>query len=249
MGKVLIEKLLRSCSDLKQVLVLMRPKRGKSGAERVEELSKIPLFEKLLEENPKALEKLVPVYGDISMENLGLSNDDLSLVVRETSVVFHFAATLNFEAPIKTAVHMNIKGLDYVINLSKQMKNLKIVVHLSTAFCNPDQAVMKEKVYDFNMKPRQLIEVLDNLSDDIVESFEKKLISTHPNTYTYTKRLGELLVVEEYANLPICIVRPSIGELKRMFEITQYHMMSNSIYSQVFPTIAEPIPGWVRSNF
>jgi alcohol-forming fatty acyl-CoA reductase len=213
MGKVLIEKLLRSCSDLKQILVLMRPKRGKTGAERIEAFSNIPMFQKLLEKDPGALKKLVPVYGDISEENLGLSNDHMSLIVRETNVVMHFAATLNFEAPIKTAVKMNIKGLESVINLSKQMKNLNVIVHLSTAYCNTDQDVMTEKLYDFDMKPRQLMAILDGLSDEIVDTFEKKLIlKTHPNTYTYTKRLGELMVAEEHKNLPICIVRPSIGE-------------------------------------
>lgn len=216
MGKVLIEKLLRSCSDLKQILILMRPKRGKTGAERLEEFSKIPLFEKLVQENPEAMKKLVPVYGDISVVDLGLSNDDLSLVVRETSVVFHFAATLNFEAPLKTAVQMNVRGLDYALNLSKQMKNLKAFVHLSTAFCNPDQKVMRERVYDFDMQPRKLMDILDNFSDEIVDSIEKKLIATHPNTYTYTKRLGELLVSAEHKNLPVCIVRPSIGKFEEV---------------------------------
>jgi alcohol-forming fatty acyl-CoA reductase len=216
MGKVLIEKLLRSCRDLKQILVLMRSKRGQSGAERIEAFSKLPLFEKLLKENPKALEKLLPVYGDVSEANLGLSNDHLSLVVRETNVVFHFAATLNFNAPIKTAVQMNIRGLDYVLNLSKQMRNLRVLLHLSTAFCNPDQDIMREKVYDFSMKPRQLMAVIDNLDDNVMDVFEKKLIVSHPNTYTYTKRLGELLVAEEFKTLPVCIVRPSIGEIVRL---------------------------------
>lgn len=216
MGKVLIEKLLRSCSDLKQILILMRPKRGKTGAERIAEFSNIPVFEKLLADNPEALKKLVPVYGDIAEENLGLSNDHLSLVLRETNVVFHFAATLNFEAPIKTAVQLNIKGLDWVMKLSRQMENLDVVVHLSTAFCNPDQKVVHEKVYDFDMKPRQLIKTVDGLSDDNAVNFEKKhIFTTHPNTYTYTKRIGELLIDEEHGNLPICIVRPSIGERKK----------------------------------
>lgn len=44
MGKVLLEKLLYSCSDLKEILILMRPKREKSGAQRVEEFKKIPVL-------------------------------------------------------------------------------------------------------------------------------------------------------------------------------------------------------------
>lgn len=37
-GKVLIEKLLRSCPDLAQIYVLMRPKKGKSQEERLEQM-------------------------------------------------------------------------------------------------------------------------------------------------------------------------------------------------------------------
>jgi fatty acyl-CoA reductase len=45
MGKVLIEKLLYSCSELKEIIILMRPKRGKSANQRVEDLSKLPVSE------------------------------------------------------------------------------------------------------------------------------------------------------------------------------------------------------------
>lgn len=47
----------------------------------------------------------------------------------------------------------------------------------------------------------------------------------NPSRYTYTKRLAELLVRDQYPNLPVCIVRPSI----------------------VTPAYQEPIPGWVDS--
>jgi fatty acyl-CoA reductase len=43
MGKVLIEKLLYSCSDVKELIILMRPKRGKSASQRVEDFSKLPV--------------------------------------------------------------------------------------------------------------------------------------------------------------------------------------------------------------
>lgn len=45
MGKVLIEKLLYSCSEVKELIVLVRPKRGKTGQERVDEFSKLPVSE------------------------------------------------------------------------------------------------------------------------------------------------------------------------------------------------------------
>lgn len=43
MGKVLLEKLLYSCSELKEILILMRPKRGKSESERVANFATIPV--------------------------------------------------------------------------------------------------------------------------------------------------------------------------------------------------------------
>lgn len=49
------------------------------------------------------------------------------------------------------------------------------------------------------------------------------MIAPHPNTYTFTKRLAERLVIEEFPNMPVCITRPSI----------------------VCPALNEPIPGWV----
>lgn len=43
MGKVLVEKLLYSCSDVKELIILIRPKRGKTEEQRVAELSKLPV--------------------------------------------------------------------------------------------------------------------------------------------------------------------------------------------------------------
>jgi hypothetical protein len=43
MGKVLLEKLLYSCSELKEIVILMRPKRGKSEIERVADFVNIPV--------------------------------------------------------------------------------------------------------------------------------------------------------------------------------------------------------------
>ena len=43
MGKVLIEKLLYSCSDVKELIVLMRPKRGKTISQRRDAFAKLPV--------------------------------------------------------------------------------------------------------------------------------------------------------------------------------------------------------------
>lgn len=44
MGKVLIEKLLYSCSELEEIFILMRPKRDKSIDDRLDEMFKLPVI-------------------------------------------------------------------------------------------------------------------------------------------------------------------------------------------------------------
>lgn len=64
----------------------------------------------------------------------------------QVSVVFHFAASLRLEAPLKEGLEMNTKGTMRVLDVAKRIKNLVSFVHLSTAFCYPDYSRMAEKV-------------------------------------------------------------------------------------------------------
>lgn len=48
------------------------------------------------------------------------------------------------------------------------------------------------------------------LDDSIIDEITPKLIGDWPNTYTYTKALGEIVVQQESGNLNVAIVRPSI---------------------------------------
>lgn len=48
------------------------------------------------------------------------------------------------------------------------------------------------------------------LDDAIIDEITPKLIGDQPNTYTYTKALGEVVVQQEGGDLNIAIVRPSI---------------------------------------
>lgn len=43
MGKVLVEKLLRCCVNIEKIYILIRPKRGKSSKERLEEFINTPV--------------------------------------------------------------------------------------------------------------------------------------------------------------------------------------------------------------
>ncbi|CAO1382963.1 unnamed protein product [Diamesa tonsa] len=223
MGKVLLEKLLYSCPGLKKIYILMRAKRGKSGRQRVEEFSSLPLFNRLNQEMPEVLKKIVPVFGELSQPELGLSVEDLKQVLSETNIVFHMAATVNFEASLKRAVELNILGTQKVIDMCKKMPKLVSVLHLSTAFSCCDQEMLEEKVYKWHHDPVELLKMAETMNEAEMEVIKADMLGVHPNTYTYTKRLAELLVEKEHGNLPICIARPSI----------------------VTPAYSDPLPGWV----
>ncbi|KAK8780279.1 hypothetical protein V5799_018380 [Amblyomma americanum] len=101
-GKVLLEKLLRSCPGLKQVYLLIRTKRGEEPQARLTTMLSSKVFESLKQDRPGALDKVRAVSGDITLPSLGLSMSDRATLVEEVSVVFHSAATINFNEPLKS---------------------------------------------------------------------------------------------------------------------------------------------------
>ncbi|XP_017070392.1 putative fatty acyl-CoA reductase CG5065 isoform X3 [Drosophila eugracilis] len=223
MGKVLLEKLLYSCHSLKEVIIICRPKRGKAPETRLEEMFKLPIFQRIKDERPEMLKKVTIYQGDVTFDQLGLSGESLKHVTENTNIVFHLAATLKLEGNLRDAIDMNLLGTRRALNVAKEMKQLEAFIHLSTAFCNCDQEVMYEKVYEFPHKPEDLIRLAEWMDVKTLDTITPELLKPHPNTYTYSKRLAELLVRDHYESMPVIIARPSI----------------------VSPAAYEPLPGWV----
>uniref|UniRef100_A0A182FRU7 Fatty acyl-CoA reductase n=1 Tax=Anopheles albimanus TaxID=7167 RepID=A0A182FRU7_ANOAL len=225
MGKVLLEKLLYACSDLERIYVLMRPKRGKAPQTRIDDWLKLPVFKRIREEKPEVYKKLVPIPGDVTSDRLGISPEHEKLLIETTEIVFHCAATLKLEAKLKDAIEMNTVGTKRILDLCQQMKRLQALLHLSTAFCYCDKEVLTEKVHDFHHNPYDLMRTVEWMDEKALETITPTLLTPHPNTYTYSKRLAEMMVRDAYGKLRVCIVRPSI----------------------VCPANAEPVEGWVDS--
>ncbi|CAB3379948.1 Hypothetical predicted protein [Cloeon dipterum] len=209
-GKALLEKLLRSCPDVQAVFCLIRPKHGKDVDARFRDFAKNSVFNRVCSEQPGALEKLRLVAGDVLKPNLGLSEADLELLRREVSVVFHTAATVRFNEPLQVALEMNTLGARRVIKVCKQMPLLKAFVHTSTAYSNADKLEVLEKVYEPIVDPDTLIQFVKSMPNEIIQGIESTVIGAHPNTYTFTKALAEVIVQREASELPTAIVRPSI---------------------------------------
>lgn len=224
MGKVLVEKLLRSTS-VKKVFLLIRSKKGLSSCERLEELLTSKIFDGLRDTNPVALTKVVAVAGDITEAALGLTSQDIRLLVDEVNMVFHSAATVKFDEDLTKSVAMNVEAVFSLIELCKKMRKLEALIHVSTAYCNCDLTVIKEEIYPPPGNPRGVIEMCKWMPAEMLNSPEmtRKVIGNRPNTYTFTKALAETVLETEGQGLPIAIVRPSI----------------------VVAACREPMPGWV----
>lgn len=106
----------------------------------------LQIFDRVRKVNPAALTKLKAIQGDVIFDNLGISSQDIDILKEEVNIVYHFAATLRLEAPLKDNVNMNTTGTLRMLKVAEQLKHLDIFVHLSTAFCYPDYERLGETV-------------------------------------------------------------------------------------------------------
>jgi fatty acyl-CoA reductase len=89
---------------------------------------------KRLEEAPngsKPRNKVFAIQGDISMPELGISEQDIQTLINEVSIVFHSAATVKFDEALKTSIEFNVLGTRRVIQLCHKLKELKVRIRKS----------------------------------------------------------------------------------------------------------------------
>lgn len=227
MGKLLIEKLLRTCPGVTSIYLLVRPKKGKDVHQRTEEIFDDTVFAKLRNEQPKFRHQIVAIAGDCSQPNLGISAQDRATLIREVSIVFHVAATVRFDEKLKLAVPINVRSTRDVVNLCKEIMNLKSFIHVSTAYANCPQSVIEEKFYDPPMDSDKLIALMECVEDKLAEDITPQLLGKWPNTYTFTKAVAENVIKKQAGDLPIGIFRPAI----------------------VISTYQEPTRGWIDNLY
>ncbi|CAH0602038.1 unnamed protein product [Chrysodeixis includens] len=225
-GKVLIEKLLYSCSELDRIYLLMRNKKGVKAEDRLAQLYSTPCFERLQKERPGVFEsKVFIVSGDVLTPGLGLSQEDRALLVNRVNIIFHVAASVRFDDTLKFAAQMNLRGTMEIIELAKEVRELSALVHVSTSYANTNRDPIEEVLYPPLADWRETLEVCENADEHSLRVLTPKYLGELPNTYTFSKQLAEHVVCEHKGELPIVIVRPSI----------------------VISSAEEPIPGWIEN--
>ncbi|XP_047370031.1 fatty acyl-CoA reductase wat-like [Vespa velutina] len=172
MGKLLIEKLLRGCSGIRCIYILIRSKKGKNVLERLDEL----MEDSLKKVELKFRKRIVAIKGDCSLPNLGIAKIDRVILVHEVSIVFNVIATVRFNEEMKAAIAIIIQSLRDLINLSKEMLNLKSFVRVSTAYANCLHNPIKEIFYDPPMDGDKLIDLMNSLDEKLLNDITPRWI-------------------------------------------------------------------------
>lgn len=226
LGKVLIEKLIRSCVDIDTIYVLIRHKKGKDAKKRLHDLLDEFLFHRAHEENPKGIYKVVPIVGDMQLPGLGMNDEDRKIITSKVTIIINAAATVRFDEKLSVSTAINVNGTKEVLKLAKECRKLKAITHVSTAFSNTHVQHIEEKFYEPPMSVEAL-EAVSKIDEPLLGSILPTLLGKRPNTYCFTKAIAEEAVRKYGEGLPTCIFRPSI----------------------VVSTYEEPVRGWTDSLY
>ncbi|KAG5874820.1 hypothetical protein JTB14_030208 [Gonioctena quinquepunctata] len=211
-GICLLEKILRTIPEHGEIYVLLRPKRGKEIAERLEEIKKNQVFETILKERSveQVFSEVKAIAGDVSQDKLGISSADRQILIEKVNVIFHSAATLDFGDTLKNTVDINLLGTRRVTELAKECRNLAVLVHVSSAYVNSWRKEAEEVIYPLPRDPEEILELVNKLSPEELEKETPGILGDHPNTYTFTKHMAEHEIKKCGKNIPCAIVRPSM---------------------------------------
>ncbi|XP_072160460.1 fatty acyl-CoA reductase wat [Bemisia tabaci] len=226
LGKIIIEKLLR-VTKVKQIYLLVRPKKNVRPQKRLEHMLDDPVFERLKQHSLKSLDKMDVLEGDLEEADLGLSDKDKKKIVDEVTIVFHSAATVRFNENLKIATRINVCGTKETLALGHHIKNLQAFVYVSTAFSHCPQKEIGEQFYQSPVDVDQLLTLKDVLNEEQLDTLTPLLLNEWPNTYVFTKAAAEEVVRKGAPGLPLSVVRPAI----------------------ITTTYNEPLPGWIDNLY
>ncbi|XP_070047338.1 probable fatty acyl-CoA reductase 5 [Nicotiana tomentosiformis] len=254
LAKILIEKILRVQPNVKKLYLLIRARDSISAKERFNnEVIKTDLFGVLREKlgaNLHALieDRVFPVAGDIACDNLGINSELKDEMCREIDIFVNSAAATRFDERYDTAIRINTLGALNILKFSKQCSNVNMLLHISTAYvCGVKEGLIQEKPLHYgetlnrgshleidaehklveeklkDLQARNATEKEVTLAMRVL-GIERAKIHGWPNTYTFTKAMGEMLLGHLKEDLQLIILRPTI----------------------ILSTYKEPFPGWIE---
>lgn len=141
LGKVFLSALLKHCSEVGQVTVLVRAATQEAAEDRfLRDVVTSPAFEPLQEEHGLGLydyvrERVRVVRGDLCKPLAGLDEETLAEVTRDLDLVVHCAGLVDFVPPLDKALDINVLGTLNCLDLARRAgKGRAGFVHVSTCF-------------------------------------------------------------------------------------------------------------------
>ncbi|XP_076643575.1 fatty acyl-CoA reductase wat-like [Halictus rubicundus] len=236
-GKLLIEKLLRSCPGIVTMYMMVRPKKGKSPEERFKESFDEVVYDRLRQEKPDFLKKVVMVVGDAAEEDLGMTPETREML-KNTNFIFHVAAHIRFDDKLRVLVNTNVRTTKCLLLWARQLTNLKAFVYVSTAFSNCLHKTIEEIHYKPPIEADNLISLVNSLNDDQLEAIGPALFPEIPNNYIVSKAAAENVVLKYGDGIPAGIVRPSIVTATAEEPIKAW---TNNLYGVTGPAVGTGI--------
>ncbi|KAK4730759.1 hypothetical protein R3W88_023747 [Solanum pinnatisectum] len=145
LAKALIEKMLRTTPKINKIFILIRAKDKGAAFNRLKsEIIESKLF-KCLEEMhgeyymPFILNKLIPVVGNIYEPNLGMDIITSQQIAQQIDLIIDSAANTTFDERYDLALDANVNGPYQLMMFAKKCKNLKLLMHYSTAYANGER--------------------------------------------------------------------------------------------------------------
>ncbi|XP_024012428.1 LOW QUALITY PROTEIN: putative fatty acyl-CoA reductase 7 [Eutrema salsugineum] len=256
LAKVFLERILRLQPNVKRLYLLVRASDKKSAEKRLHsEVFEKDLFRVLRKNvgnetlNALISEKVVPVPGDVSLNNMGVSDSNLlQAMMQEVDIVLHSAATTRFDDRYDVALGINTFGALNVLNFAKKCVKSELLLHVSTAYvCGERSGLILENSFamgetlngkakvDINAEMQLVEQKLKQLreqrcsEEEINEAMrdlglKRAKLYGWPNTYAFSKAMGEMLIGQYRESMPIVIIRPTI----------------------ITSTISDPFPGWIE---
>ncbi|MCL7029321.1 hypothetical protein MKW94_011119 [Papaver nudicaule] len=228
---VFVEKILRVQPDIKQLFLLLRPADTSCAVQRLHnDVTGKEVFRELRKKYGHGFDsfiskKVTPLFGDVSLENLGIKDYVLRKKMHEElDIVANFAATTNFDERYNVALDVNTLGAKHVLDFANNCENLKMILHISTAYINTGETpgVILEEPFDINQTMKENSKFLDieeerKLAQERLNELKAAQVSKNQET-TSMKVLGL------QRNVPVVIARPTI----------------------VSSTYKDPFPGWIE---
>lgn len=239
LGKALLEKMLRSLPNVRRIYLLIRAKqrtsRSKPAVQRFRtEVIRSSIFERLRKQLGERFESFVEdkvcvVEGDLAEERLGLGADDHARLIDEVEVYVNSAATVEFDERLDLALTLNTLGPKRTLEFAHACKRLQALIHISTCYVSGMvKGWAREAVEPTSFDVDDEVARLQEACDAITRRKSRQPRDTHQqlvqlgleqarrrgwqDTYTFTKALGEQLLVKNRRDLPTVILRPSIIE-------------------------------------